>query len=170
MTWPQIVAGAILVVIVIAVAGFFLGRQMQVLRELRRLPPETEEEERHLRRQTYRRIVSSTLLLLLGFLLATALLYLEGPAQKLAEERANLEVNGEKPELVGAERDFGRLYAVFWIGFLLILMTVVFLTAFDLWATRRHALREHLKIQADRRAMLEQQIARLRQERNNGPG
>lgn len=170
MTWPQIVAGSMLVVTVVAVAAFFLGRQVQVLRDLRQRPPETENEERHLRRQTYRRLVSSTLLLLLGFLLATALLYLEGPAQQLADKQALKEAHGEKRELVGADLDFGRLYAGFWIGFLLILMTVVFLVAFDWWATRRHALREHRKIQADRRAMLEQQIARLRHERNNGPG
>jgi hypothetical protein len=107
--------------------------------------------------------------LLLGFLLATALLFLEGPAQQIANERDALAQSGQQAELTGPQRDFVRLWGSFWVVFLLVLMTVVFLAAFDLWATRRHALREHRKIQADRRAMLEQQINRLRHERND-PG
>jgi hypothetical protein len=163
VTWPQIVAGSLLVILLVAVSGFFLGRQVQVVRDLRRasLPG---EEQRRLRHQTYRRLVTSSLLLLLGFLLATALLFLEGPAQQLADERDALAAAGQKADLSPAQKDFGRLYVGFWIGFLLILMTVLFLAAFDLWATRRHALLEHRKIQADRRAMLEQQINRLRHE------
>jgi uncharacterized membrane protein YjgN (DUF898 family) len=158
VSWPQIVVGALLVVTLVGLSGFFLGRQMQTLRDLRRNPAATEEEERRLRRQTYRRLVCSSLLLLLGFLLAAALLFLEAPAQELADKQAGLQTE--------AEIAFGRLYAGFWIGFLLILMAIVFIVAFDMWATRRHSLLEQRKIQADRRAMLEQQINRLRHERN----
>lgn len=164
MTWPQLLAGALLVVLLVAMSGFFLGRQLQVLRDLRRTGAATEDEERRLRRQTYRRLVCSSLLLLLGFLLAAALLFLEAPAQQLADERTAQDAAGQKAELTDAQRDFARLYSAFWVGFLLILMAVVFIAAFDLWATRRHALREHRQIQADRRAMLEQQINRLRRE------
>jgi hypothetical protein len=168
VSWPQTIAGALLVVLLVGVSGFFLGRQIQTLRDLPRLPI-PEEEERRLRRQTYRRLVCSSLLLILGFLLATALLFLEGPAQQLADERDALTAAGQKMELTEAQRDFARLWGGFWVVFLILLMTVVFLAGFDLWATRRHALREQRKIQADRRAMLEQQISRLRHERNE-PG
>jgi hypothetical protein len=164
VSWPQTVAAGLLVVLLVAVAGYFLGRHVQVLRDLRRYPP-PPDEARHLRRQGYLRLVTSALLLLLGFLLATAQLYLESPAQQLADERAAQEAAGEKADFTDAQRDFGRLYGGFWIGFLLILMVIVFLAAADLWATRRHALNEHRRIQADRRAMLEQQISRMRNER-----
>lgn len=146
-----------LVVLLVAVSGFFLGRQVQALRDLRRLPLE-EDEERRLRRQTYRRLSCSSLLLLLGFLLAGALLLLEPPAQQLADQPTRL---------TEAQLPLAKFWAGFWSAFLLILMVVVFIAGFDLWATRRHALREHRKIQADRRAMLEQQIQRLRHERND---
>lgn len=168
MTWAQIVAGALLVILLVGVSGFFLGRQVQALRDLPRLPV-ADEERRRLRHQTYRRLVCSSLLLLLGFLLAAALLFLEGPAQQLAIERDELFKAGRLTELTGPQRDFVRVWGWFWVVFLLLLMAVVFLAAFDIWATRRHALREHRKIQADRRAMLEQQINRLRHERND-PG
>ena len=167
MSWPQVFAGSLLVVTLVAVAGFFLGRQVQTSRDLQRSPPETEDEQRYLRGQNFRRLISSSLLLLLGFLLATALLYLEGPAQELADQQTAREAQGLNIDLNDAQRDFSRWYAGFWVSFLFILMVIVFLTAFDLWATRRHALLEHRKIQADRRAMLEQQITRYRHERND---
>jgi hypothetical protein len=159
--WPQTVAGALLVVLLVAVSAFFLGQQVQVLRQLRRFP-RAEDEDRRVRRQTYRRLVTSGLLLVLGVLLAMALLYLEAPAQQLADYSDAQRAAGREVQLT----DFGRLYAWFWIVFLLILMAVVFLAAFDLWATRRHGLRERRRIQADRRAMLEEQLGRLRRERN----
>jgi hypothetical protein len=160
--WQQTVVGAVLVIALIALAAFFLGRQVQTLLHLRRFPADTDEEDRRLCRQTVRRLVSSGLLLVLGFLLALALLYLEGPAQQLDDKITARQAAGQQIDLSEADRDFGRLYGWFWIGFLLILMAVVFLTAFDVWATRQFALRERRKIQADRRAMLEQQIDRLR--------
>jgi uncharacterized BrkB/YihY/UPF0761 family membrane protein len=155
--WQHLVGGSMLVVLLVAVSGFFLGRQVQALRDLRRLPLE-EDEERRLRRQTYRRLSCSGLLLLLGFLLAAALILLEPPAQQLADQNT---------PLTEEQKDLARIWAGFWIGFLLILLAVVLIAGFDLWATRRHALREQRKIQADRRAMLEQQIERLRHERND---
>jgi hypothetical protein len=154
-----------LVALLVAVSGYFLGRQVQELRHLRRFP-ESEEEDRRLRRQTYRRLVTSGLLLLLGFMLAVAMLYLETPAQRLADESDVQKALGKEPQLTEAQRDFRNLYRWFWIAFLLILMTILFLAAFDLWATRRHGVRELRRIQADRRAMLDEQIKRLRHERN----
>jgi hypothetical protein len=49
---------------------------------------------------------------------------------------------------------------------LLVLMIVVFMAALDYWATRRYGLRQHRKIIDDRRAMIEREISRLRQQRN----
>ena len=94
------------------------------------------------------------------------MLFLEEPAQHLADALDALRAAGGQVELTDAQRDFGRLYGGFWIVFLLILMVVVLLAAYDLWATRRYGLHERRRIQADRRAMLEQQISRLRQERD----
>jgi len=163
--WPQTVAGAMLVALLVGVSAFFLGRQMRALRQLRRSTG-AEDEDRRLRRQTYRRLVSSGLLLLLGFLLAAAMLYLETPAQQLADQADAFRSVGKEIELTPPQREFRSLYAWFWIVFLLILMTVVFLAAFDIWATRRYEVHERRRIQADRRAMLEEQLGRLRHERN----
>ena len=48
-------------------------------------------------------------------------------------------------------------------------MAVIFLAALDFWATRRYGLHQHRKIIADRRAMIEREVSRLRQERNGHP-
>ncbi len=108
-------------------------------------------------------------MLLLGVMLAGDLIFLEVPAQQLADQRAELEQHGDTTPLSADQRNFARFYGVFFLFFLLVLMAVVFLAAFDFWATRRYGLRQHRKLIADRRAMIEREVARLRQERNGHP-
>ena len=45
-------------------------------------------------------------------------------------------------------------------------MLLLFLTAYDLWAIRRYGLRHLRQIQADRQAMIEQEISIIRTQRN----
>ena len=46
------------------------------------------------------------------------------------------------------------------------LLTVLALAAVDLFSTRSYARQAYRKLQADRRAMIERQVTRLRGERN----
>jgi hypothetical protein len=127
------------------------------LRGLRRAAELPDDEARYRRRRAWRRLAGSGLMLLLAGLLTGALVYLEPPAQ----DKVVRDVAATPGEL-----EFWGLYARYWIVILLVLMAVIFLAAFDLWATRRWGLRQHRQIQADRRAMIERQVSRLRQERN----
>jgi ABC-type Fe3+ transport system permease subunit len=124
------------------------------------------EEHDYLYRRARRRLLMSLLLLVLGGMLTTALLYLETPAQRLADQREAQEQQGESPPLNPEQRLFARFYTSFWIVFLLVLMAVVLLAALDFWATRRYGLSQHRKLVADRRDMIERELSRLRQERN----
>lgn len=166
MGWPQIIFGVVLILVLIFTAILYTVRQIQALRRLRAAEEMPLEERDYSRSRARRRLVMSLLLFLLGILLTGALIYLEGPAHELAEERAAQRQQGELPPLNQEQRELARLYLVFWIVFLLILMAVVFLAALDYWATRRYALHQHRKINADRRAMIEREIARVRRERN----
>jgi hypothetical protein len=118
------------------------------------------------RGQAHRRLITCGLLALLALLLAGAQLFLEERADKLIDDqKAQAQADGTEPDLTPEQRDFARIYGVYWIVCLVILMAVVGLAGLDLWQTRRRGLREQRKLLADQRGMLRREITRLRRER-----
>lgn len=166
MGWTQIFFGAVLVVVLLFVAVLYVVRQILALRRLRQTEEMPLEEHAYLQSRARRRLFTSLLLFVLGGMLLVDLLFLEVPAQQLADQRDRSQQEGEPPPLNEEQRSFARLYGWFFVLFLLVLMVVVFLAAMDYWATRRYALRQHRKIIDDRRAMIERELLRLRQQRN----
>jgi hypothetical protein len=163
--WPQIVSGACLVSALMSLSLYYGYRQVRALRRLK-LVDLPREEDRYYRAQARRRLVGSGLMFVMAWLLTAVMLYLEEPAQQLADQRDAQEAAGDESPLTPAERSFLRIYGGAWIGILLALLALVLLAAVDVWSTRRYGLRAQRKIRDDRRAMIERQVARLRQERN----
>jgi hypothetical protein len=161
----HIVFGAVLAAVLLVLGIFYFWRQ---LRTLRRLANSTlpDEEQIYSRYQARWRLLSSGLLILLAVLLTADLAFLEQPAHDIAEKAKAGRDAGEENPLTDTERLFVKVYGWFWIGFLLILLGVVLLAAVDLWSTRLYAWRARRRLQDDRRAMIERQVHRLRQERN----
>lgn len=166
MDWTQILFGAVLVFVLLGTSVFYTVRQIVARKRLRAVEEMSVEERAYLLSRVRRRLVMSIFLFMLGVMLAGALIYLEAPAHQLAEERAAMRQQDDAQPLNPEQRGFVRLYLGFWIVFLLILMAVVLLAAWDYWATRRYALSQHRKISDDRRAMIEREIARVRHQRN----
>ena len=160
MGWSQIVFGSVLVAVLLLLSGYYGRRQFVVLRRLRNetLPG---EEARHDRAKAVRRLVSCGLLLVLGLLLAGALLWPEPALQGILDQYKGV----TNPEYTDAEKQTIRIWGGVWIAVLVLLLIVVGLAAVDLWSTRGHALRQFRKLQADRRAMIQRQTGRLREER-----
>jgi hypothetical protein len=165
--WPEIVFGLLLVVVLLVGSLLYAWRQIRHLRRLRGQGPQgsTSEELRYDRGKARIRLVSCALTLLLAGLLAWGLVFLEDPAQRLANER---EAQGWK-QLTPEQEGFAKLYAAYWGTFLTVLLVIVSLAALDLWATRRFARSQRRRLQADQRAMIERQISRMRAE-GNGHG
>jgi hypothetical protein len=161
--WPLLVSGLVLTAVLLICAVLFVRPQVRLLRGPVRSPDLPEEERRYLRRQAWRRLVGCVLMLLLGVLLLGALLFLEVPSQRIIDTHEN--PDQRTPD----ERRFVLVYGWFWFAFLLLLLALVLLAGFELWSVRWRGLRERRQLLADRRAMLEHQIGRLREERN-GPG
>jgi hypothetical protein len=162
--WYQTLFGAVLVVVLVGLAVYF-GRlqflELRRLREMRDLLP--DEEMRYERQKAYRRLISSALLLVLGILLIVLLTY-EHPAQRIAEEREALP--DKSVRFTEEQTEFLRTWGWTWISFLLVLMAVIVLAGIDLMSTRLYAIRQFRKLQADRRAMIERETQRMRQQRN----
>jgi hypothetical protein len=148
----------VLVAVLLGVAGYFGRQQLQTLRGLA-APEAAPAERRYLRSQAYRRLFCSLLLVVFaGFLIGG--LFLD-------ERRLELEPPpGSTAEPSDEQREFGRLFFVYWAVAFVDLMVVLALASLDFWATMRHGLSQHRQLQADHRALLEEIAARRRHQRN----
>jgi hypothetical protein len=163
--WYQTVFGTVLVVVLFGLSFYFGQLQLMELRKLRRMVDVLpDEERRYERRKAYRRLISSALLLVLGILLIVLLTY-EHPAQQIVDEREALPDPAATP-FTEAQREFLRTWGWTWLSFLVVLLVVIALAGIDLMSTRWYALRQFRKLQADRRAMIERETQRIRQQRN----
>jgi hypothetical protein len=166
----QLVTGFVLVVAVLALALYYAWRQLKSLRQ----PSEPgSPEDRYRRAQIRRRLISSALMLVLAAQLAGALIFLEDRAQqqgRRADARAEVRQRGGEAQPTVEERNFARLYGAYWLATLVVLLVIVMLALADLWATRRFAVQAHRQLQADRREMIDREIARLRQEKQERNG
>jgi hypothetical protein len=162
----QLLFGVVLVIVISCLAVYYIWRQAQTLRQLRHSDNLSPEDRSYFHRQAWRRLVGCALLVILAGMLAGYFLFLEEPARHLADQGQAARERDETPVLDPAQRGFLNVYAAYVILALLVLMAIVFTAAFDLLAIRRYGLRHHRQIQADRRAMIERQAARLRSQRN----
>jgi len=158
----QIIFTICLVVVLLAMAGYFLWRQVRTLRNLSSLDP---EERRFVRSQAWRRLFCSGLMVVLAGLLAASL-SVEGAANQLASEGEAHRLRGEKPPLNPEQKRFLNLYGNYWVGITLVLFLVIVLAGVDFMAIRRYGKRQLQQIRADRKAMLEGELTRIRSQRN----
>ena len=70
-------------------------------------------------------------MILLALLLGFAMIYLEEPAQHLADLRDQSEESNTKLVYTAEQLNFATRYALFWIGFLIILMVLVTTSSVD---------------------------------------
>jgi hypothetical protein len=164
--WPQTIFGAVLVALLLGVAGWYGWRQV---RTLRRGGDLQGDEQRFQRGLAHRRLAGSLLMLVLAGILTGVLVYLEGPTQRLADERDALNRIGDTTPMTPEQKALARAYGLWWIAFLLILLALVGLALIDVVVIRRFARQQRDKLRRDRRAMIERQVARLRQERDVPP-
>ena len=103
---------------------------------------------------------SSAALLVLAALLAIWLFSYGQPVSDLmAQGKADTELEPGQKRLLGESLTLVNLM-------LLILLTLIVLSGWDLLAIRHYSRRHMRQIQADRRAMIEGEIARVRSQRN----
>jgi hypothetical protein len=152
-----------LALVVSSLSLWYARRQWLALRRLREHPDLPFDELQRERRQSWRRLASSGMLVLIAVLLVVAQIWLEDPAQRLAEARDRTD---PPPAFTQEERDLARLWLLTWLAILVLLFAVIVLAFFDLWAIRRYGKRQLRKIQDDRQAMIARQLRRLRAERN----
>ena len=159
MTIFQAVFGGVLVLVLLAAAWWPVSRHKSLLAEAQR---NTAGEATHLRRRAWRQLALGFLLAILGVMLAGALLFLEAPAQDLADQGP---VAASEPE----HRAFAKLYGWYWVVYLLLMLALVLLAGVDLLAVWQHGRLQMKKLQQERRELIAHETIHLRQRRNRQP-
>jgi len=151
MVSVDVTIATLLVVVTLGVASFFGWRQFWQIRRLKIDTPSSEQQ--FMLRVARRRLVISVLLVLVAIGIAT--LYVSGleEAIRVLHEMAD-------PE----KRQTAKLYVWIWLSILVILLAIVTLVGIDLWDVRRHWRQSLQQIRDERREMMDEQLAKLRDE------
>lgn len=165
MTVTQTVFGACLVLTLIVFAAYTGWKQWQVLRTSYGDSTLSAEDKKYFRRQAARRLVCAVLMIALAGVLVGSF-FIEGRAQEIADKNQALLDRGEKPVLNPEDRQFGEFYATVWIAVLLILLALITVAGLDYVAIRRYGKRHYQVIQAERRAMIHDELRRYRREQS----
>ncbi len=165
MEQGQLIFGIVIIVLLLGMAGFFGWRQWQTLRDLPLQVELSAEDRRYTRNQAWRRMLCSVLMVVLAALIGLSF-YLQEPANQLGLQGQQNRERGDPRPLDPEQQRFFDIYWSFWGGTLLILLAIIVIAGIDFFAIRRYGRRHYRQIQADRRTMLENQIARIRSQRN----
>jgi hypothetical protein len=159
MATEQAIGGGIVALLLI-LAGFFGRRQIRSLRAAGAADAPAEDRG-YLRRQAWRRLACSGLMVLLAGLLVGW--YWLGGNSRMLELLYQAQEDGHAgPE----QRQALNWLLVYVTAVMSVLLLLVVLALFDVLAIRRFGMRHYRQIQADRRAMIEQEVSRLRGGRN----
>jgi len=148
----------------VSLAVYYGRQQFQTFARLRTDQDIGPDERRYLHRQAWQRLINSGLMLVLAVLVAGY--YLTGLEARVTELDDAVRTHGEALVLTSEQQRTAVLFTGFWIAVLVVLMAMIFLVAIDVWAIRRYSRQFMKQLNAERRAMLEGQVARLRAERN----
>ena len=77
------------------------------------------------------RLIGGFFMILLALMLVFAMIYLEEPAQHLADLRDNSEESKTKLVYTAEQLNFATRYALFWISFLMVLLLLVSTSSID---------------------------------------
>jgi len=159
----------VLVAVLLGVAGYFGRQQLRTLRGLASPDVLGADDRRYLRSQAYRRLLCSVLMVAIAGLLI-GWLFLEPDHRRLENDMRTARAIDPAALPTEEQKDFARLFLFYVSAGLLVLLVLLVLATMDFWATARYGLSQHRKLVADRRALLEEQVARRRQERNGQRG
>jgi hypothetical protein len=163
----EMIFAGLIVVVLISVAVYYGPRQWQALRKLRTENDLDAADRRYIRHQAWRRLINSGLMLLLAALLVGS--YIVGQERQAAEmgaRSANRPDNAAGAGPSAEQERFLNRYSTTWILIGLVLLAILCLAFADLWAIRSFGIRHYRKIQADRREVIQREVARLRIQRN----
>ena len=98
------------------------------------------------------RLVCSGVMVIFAALLMGLLLF-DGPYRDIEDQRQAAEAAGQPMPVTPEQQDFLRLFYVYMVATMLVLLVLVTLAGVDFWATARYGMKAHCRLQADQRAV-----------------
>jgi hypothetical protein len=154
MSTLEMTLGAAFAIATIAVALFFIVSQQHTLRRLRMDNHAPPEVRRFLIRQAVRRTFGCVMLILLALMVLGSLF--------LDYEPLNRPIHELPPDEQAAAKDALRFLTTYMAILLLVLLAVMILAVFDLWATFRHSIWQQKQLVQEHQAKLEAELAEYR--------
>jgi hypothetical protein len=163
----EFVIAVVIVTVLIGLAAFFGWQQWQAMRRLKQAGNLHPEDRRYQRMHAGRVFVCCVLMIMVAGMVGGWYVFgLEGNARELGQQAAVHQPDDPDHPLDANQQRSLTFFTFYWILAILLLLAMVYVAFMDLWAVRRFGLRQIRQLQADRRAMLERQIALMRTERN----
>jgi hypothetical protein len=163
----ELVFGAVLVVLLVGLAGYFTWQQRATLRELHAHPEMPPEDRRYLRRQVMRRLFCSALMGLLAGMLVAWYFYDESFRELFREGREKWAA-AEQEVLTERQKEFSKWMGAYWSAVLGVLFLIVAVAAADALAIGRYGLRQRRRLRDERQQTLLELEAARRRHRGNG--
>jgi hypothetical protein len=142
--------GSVIAVVMIAAAAYFTWRQGLTLQILRLDSRISGAQRRYLFKQSWRRLLGSFVLAVLAFMLFGSLFLDYEPHRKGVDELPQAEQEAAKQAF--------RFIILYWMALLLLVMTLLALAVFDLWATARHGVQQQKQLFKEHQEMLEAEL------------
>ncbi len=161
----QILA-VVIVTVLVGLAGYFGWQQLRAIKRLKQMENLHPEDRLYHRMHAGRVFICCILMIMVAGMVGGWYVFgLEDNLGELRFQAADQPANSDQ-HLDAAQKRSLTFFTVYWILAILLLLAMVYVAFMDLWAVRRFGFRHMRQLQADRRAMLERQIALLRSERN----
>lgn len=159
MSVLEVIVGGALVVVLVGLAGYFSWQQKKTLGSLKAGSTLAVEDRRYLRKQAFRRILCSCLMVVIAGLLVGSVFLddlVRGPPLNQEQiDRGVGQIDKEK-------REIARAKIVYWAVILMVVFGLFFLAVIDLMATARFGFRHHRQLEAEKNAVLEEELSRWR--------
>jgi uncharacterized protein HemX len=158
----EMTVAMLIAAVLVAVAAFFIARQQQTLRTLRADAAMPAEQRTYLLRQSQRRVFGSILLFLLAGMLVGSLFLDYEPLRKPIEQIPVWQQEAAKQAF--------RVFSIYWMVFLMLLLAVMALAVFDFWATARYSVQQQKLLFQQHQEMLEAELTEHKYRQNDSNG
>lgn len=165
MNQPAIIAvllgGGIILLGLVTGCGQVLG-----LRRLAERSFVPSDELRYFRNRHRRRLLTAGVLVVIGGMIAGAYLSgMEARADAIAESRRHIDPAQPPPPIPEADKQFVRLWGVYWIVVIVLVFVLVGLAMMDAWSSRRFWMSQYRQLKEEHQTRLRRDLAVYRQQK-----
>ena len=144
------------------VSAFF---QLQGRRELKARKHVPSDEYSYLYGRYRRRLLAAVLMIVAGGMIGGA--YLSGMEAAADSIHAGRDADGVKQPIKPDDRDFVRVWGVYWIGVIVLAFLLIGVAITDAWATRRYWLGVYRVLREEHQVKLRRDLAVYQQQKDD---